>query len=178
MAHDASLYSEIEAWAVATILAIRIGEDAPFPAGQVIHYPGLASWDGSLSQVMEEFANKVNRRPFCTVGWSSSTALQKPTEDSADRESTYMIHLVEDNMRLAAARLGETGTPVIPGTHRLMELIHNALDDKTPAKTAASPIVRTSQQTEVRAMRSIPCPAGVSVIEIELVVREVPSAGA
>lgn len=178
-AHDASLMSEIEDWAIAAIVALRISEQVVFEAEQVIHYPGLAAWDASYGDYMSVFVNAA-RRPFASVAWQSSTAMQHPAEDSRDRESTFMLHLVTDNVRGidlgdAPARTGETGTPVTPGTNLLTELITDALHDKAPAKTSGS-LSWTTDRTQVRSTRLIPAPKGISVVEIELVVREVPSA--
>lgn len=174
MAHDGSLCSEMEAWIVTTLAAIVEDEVAFFEANEIILYPGLASWDGSLGEVMEEFT-RAARKPFATVGYKSSRALPQATEDSSDRESLFMVHLITENQRPALARVGETGTPTIPGSNKLMELVVDALHDKVPDKSSAT-LSRTSQQTRVENVRSIPCPKGISVIEIELIVREVPSA--
>lgn len=166
MALDGSLISGVEGWAVGALRALSQFED-----NQVIHYPGLALWDQTLPAVMEEFI-QLARKPFVTVGWKSSASLPQPADDSSDRESLYMVHLVTENMRDAAARTGETG---VPGTNLLTELIIDALHDKRPFQSSAT-LPRESQQTDVKAARIILAPRGVSIVELELVVREVPNA--
>lgn len=168
--YDTSLISKCEGW-----IEGRLKSGIEYLAmSDVYLFPGLADYDGSLGNAMEEFI-AIGRRPFVTLGWKSSSDMPIIDEDSSDRESRYMLHVCTDNPRAAGARVGEAYADNQVGTNYFVEQIIALFHDTAPAMTSGL-LTLTTDRCYVGPVRTVFAPKGISIVEIELVIREVPSA--
>jgi hypothetical protein len=163
MANDGSLASKNEEW-----IATRIKTIIAFGTENVVLFNGLQNWDAPVGAAIQELASQVNK-PGAIVAWQSDTGL--PTaEGEQDRDCRFAVWVVTDNARDAAARTGESG---IVGSHMLVERVIGVLHNQNPNQTSGD-LGRTSQECRVGPSRQIWGPRGASIVEIEVIIRDVP----
>ena len=165
MANDGSLASKVEAWIVTTLEALTC-----FAGRDVEVFPGVSvRTGGELVKSMRS----GHSSPYVCVLFEGDSAVRLEEGEQA-YDPTYAIYVVVENVRPAAARMGDVvGETTINGTNGYRDLIRNALHDQTPAQTANG---FYAEKTEFRGVRVIYQDADVFVMRAELVVREVPAA--
>lgn len=121
--HDNSLASQVEAWIVATLVALD-----EFAADAVEMFPGTNRPTGE--QLIAEML--AHRSPYVAVLFEGDRA--SPLQEGAQAYAPiYGIYVVVQNERPAASRTGD-GTTI--GTNGLRDVIRTALDNKMPAQSA------------------------------------------
>jgi len=164
--YDTSLISQVENWIATTIGALSL-----VASGESKLFTGFQGWDQPLGTRIQEILES-SRRPCAITSWIGSSGMSVQHEVHKDRESRYIVVLCAENFRPAAARVGESGSVV--GTNALVEVVINALHDKRPNVTSDL-LGLTAQETRVGNSRPIATPRGLSIVEIEVICREVPT---
>jgi len=158
MAYDGSLASNAEAWLVSTIGAL-----SEIPAANVVPFEGIHSFTGGM-QIIDQLRGE--RTPWVAVMLQGFDP-RLTTEGDQDYALVFVLWLAVQNARDAGgARVGETGTPVTPGTNLLTELIVNALDNASILPASSS--VLAADHVQVQPGTTLSFKKGVSIVEIKV----------
>lgn len=163
MAFDGSLASNLENWMQTTIAALDT-----VPTGNCDLFGGVPDLDAKMSLLQ---ALQGERSPFVAVENRGFRMVELEEGDKTwiqDFSIWIVVHNLRGTPPGAAARVGEAGTPVVPGTNLLAEQIRHALHSARP--DCPSTLIYPDKVT-VESGASIYDPKGTSIVELKCLVR-------